>query len=63
MIYEKKLKKTDVDNKMLSRSLQHIKTKKYQEGDYIHDEHQYLSLINDIIEYGEKERSKDFGRA
>ena len=39
---------------MLSRALQHIKTKKYQEVEYIHDEHQYLSLINDIIEVGEK---------
>jgi len=54
MIYKKKLKKTGVDNKMLSRALQQIKTKKYQEGEYIHDEHQYLSLINDIIEIGEK---------
>jgi thymidylate synthase len=54
MIYKKKLKKPGVDNKMLSRALQQIKTKKYQEDEYIHDEHQYLSLINDIIEIGEK---------
>ena len=39
---------------MLSRALQQIKTKKYQDDEYIHDEHQYLSLINDIIEIGEK---------
>lgn len=39
---------------MLSRAVHHIKTKKYEDGDYVHDEHQYISLINDIIEYGEK---------
>ena len=39
---------------MLSRALQHVKTKKYDDGEYTHDEHQYLSLINDIVEVGEK---------
>ena len=39
---------------MLSRALQNIKKKAYQEGEYIHDEHQYLSLINDIIDVGDK---------
>tara|TARA_Y100001937_G_scaffold99052_1_gene135269 strand:- start:54 stop:983 length:930 start_codon:yes stop_codon:yes gene_type:complete len=39
---------------MLSRALQSIKTRNYEDGDYIHDEHQYISLISDIIDYGEK---------
>lgn len=39
---------------MLRRVLENIKTKNYEEGPYVHDEHQYLALINDIIEVGEK---------
>ena len=39
---------------MLSRALQTIKKKEYEDGIYNHDEHQYLSLINDIIETGDK---------
>lgn len=39
---------------MLRRVLQNIKTKTYEEGRFVHDEHQYLSLISDILEFGEK---------
>ena len=39
---------------MLSRALHNLKLKHYPDGVYEHDEHQYLSLIKDIIEYGEK---------
>ena len=39
---------------MLSRALHNLKLKDYPDGVYEHDEHQYLSLIKDIIEYGEK---------
>lgn len=55
MIYEKKLKNwRGYKINMLSRVLRNAKTKKYGEDEYIHDEHQYTSLINDIIEVGEK---------
>ena len=39
---------------MLSRVLQNVKTKTYEDGRFVHDEHQYLSLISDILEFGEK---------
>lgn len=54
MFYEKKLKKNSLDNKMLSRALHKLKIKKYGDREYEHDEHQYLSLIDDIIKFGVK---------
>lgn len=38
---------------MLSRAIQSIKTKKYGEEEMIHDEHQYIALIEDVINHGE----------
>lgn len=38
---------------MLSRVTQMMKMKKYQDVEVKHDEHQYISLIEDIIECGE----------
>lgn len=38
---------------MLRRAIKAIKIKKYDDEEVVHDEHQYIALIEDIIEHGE----------